>query len=95
MGLTKAKALPTVNTQHEIRIDRQGRIVLPKVIRDALGLCEGSKLTFEMTPSVVELTPVATAQSRWENGLLILTGELDPSFDFDECTSDIRIRGLG
>ena len=73
-------------------MDRQGRIALPKALRDALGLREGSKFTFEITPSGVELTPVAEEQSRWENGLLILTGELDPDFEFDEFASDLRQR---
>ena len=79
----------------ELNMDRQGRIVLPKAIRDALGLREGSKLTIEMTASGVELTPIAEGQSRWENGLLILSGELDPDFDFNKFADEVRMRKSG
>jgi len=42
-------------------IDAAGRVIIPKAIRDALGLVEGSPLEIEMRDGVVILEPPPTA----------------------------------
>ena len=65
-----------------LRIDKAGRVVLPKPLRDRLGLHEGSDLEIVETSDGVMLKPVepqpATIRKR---GLWVHTGKLPPGFD--------------
>ncbi len=61
----------------EAILDKFGRIVIPKEIRDALGLRPGSSFQIEEKNQGIILKPVeGTPHIKKENGWLIFTGEL-------------------
>lgn len=58
-------------------IDAVGRIVVPKPLRDALGLTAGSTVEISRYGSGLQLIPTSrTAQLVHEDGVLVATGEL-------------------
>ncbi len=62
----------------ETTLDRFGRVVLPKQIRDSLGLEAGAVLRVEQGPGEIRLTPVEEKPSLvWEDGLLVFAGEVE------------------
>lgn len=65
-----------------LKIDKAGRVVLPKPVRDRLGLHEGSDLELEETPEGVMLKPVNGKPSMVKKqGLWVHTGKVPPGFD--------------
>lgn len=59
-----------------IAIDRFGRVVIPKQIRDALGLQSGTQLQVEEKERQVVLKPVAEKpQVVLNDGILVFTGD--------------------
>ena len=66
----------------EAAIDRFGRIVIPKRLRDALGLVPGSVVRIGLHEHTLVLDPVANeAPLEYDDGVLVFTGELvgDPA----------------
>jgi AbrB family looped-hinge helix DNA binding protein len=60
----------------EAVIDQAGRIVLPKAIRDALGLLPGTKVDISPYGAGVQLVPAGrTARLIQEDGVLVSAGE--------------------
>jgi AbrB family looped-hinge helix DNA binding protein len=60
----------------EVTIDVVGRIVIPKALRDALGLTAGSTVDVSRYGSGLQLIPVGrTARLVDEDGVLVATGE--------------------
>jgi len=60
----------------ETTIDSVGRIVVPKALRDALGLTAGSKVDISRYGAGLALVPAGrTAALVDEDGLLVITGE--------------------
>jgi AbrB family looped-hinge helix DNA binding protein len=60
----------------EAVIDQAGRIVLPKAIRDALGLLPGTKVDISPYGAGVQLVPTGrTARLVEEDGVLVAAGE--------------------
>jgi len=81
-----------------LRIDKAGRVILPKPVRDRLGLREGTALEMQETQDGVILKAVENrpAMTR-RDGLWIYTGELPAGFDTVQAIRDDRedrIRGL-
>jgi AbrB family looped-hinge helix DNA binding protein len=59
-------------------LDKFGRIVIPKRVRDDLGLEPGSVLKVEERGTDILLTPVSEnseAALEWNGGVLVFTGE--------------------
>jgi AbrB family looped-hinge helix DNA binding protein len=58
-----------------VEIDKAGRIVIPKKMRDAMGLASGSRLRVECAGDrlVIE-PPVEEARLEMRDGLLVLVG---------------------
>ncbi len=57
-------------------IDQAGRVVLPKPIRDALGLLPGTKVDISAYGAGAQILPAGrTAQLVEENGVLVAAGE--------------------
>ena len=59
-------------------IDSVGRIVVPKPLRDALGLTPGSTLDISRYGAGLQLTPAGrVARLVREDGVLVATGDTD------------------
>jgi AbrB family looped-hinge helix DNA binding protein len=60
----------------EATIDQAGRVLLPKPLRDALGLLPGTKVDVSRYGAGLQLIPAGrTARIVEEDGVLVATGE--------------------
>ncbi len=79
----------------ETTIDAAGRVVIPKAIRDRLGLKSGTPLRIEAIDGRVEIEAVCTEPHlEWRNGLLVAvanhaTPPLSPT-DVEEALTGLR-----
>lgn len=74
-----------------LKIDKAGRVILPKPVRDRLGLHEGSDLEMVETPEGVMLKPVEACPSMVKKqGLWVHTGKVPPGFDVLQAIRDDR-----
>lgn len=74
-----------------LQIDKAGRIILPKPVRDRLGLHPGSALEMEETQSGVFLKPCErTPALEKRDGFWVYTGELPPGFDVRRSIEEDR-----
>jgi AbrB family looped-hinge helix DNA binding protein len=74
-----------------VRIDKAGRVILPKPLRDRLGLHEGSDLEIVETPEGVVLKPVERGPSMIKKqGLWVHTGKVPSGFDVVQAIRDDR-----
>jgi AbrB family looped-hinge helix DNA binding protein len=65
-----------------LKIDKAGRVILPKPVRDRLGLCAGSDLEIQETPEGVVLKPADRRPSLIRKGsFLVHTGEIPSGYD--------------
>lgn len=68
-------------------VDRAGRIVVPKAIRDAAGLAGGQEVEVRLAGAVVEIEPIQpVVRLRTRPGrlpVLEVEGEVDPVTDDD------------
>lgn len=66
----------------ETTLDRFGRIVLPKKVRDDLGLSPGSVLRIEERDEEIVLRPVVESSSLvHKDGILVYTGEVSGNLE--------------
>jgi len=73
----------------EITIDRFGRIIIPKRIRDDHNLEPGTQVKIEEKEDTIILRPVrGELNLQWKNGVLIYTGE--PMGDLIDAVSKHR-----
>ena len=74
-----------------LKIDRAGRVVLPKPVRDRLGLCPGSDLEIQETAEGVVIKPASRKPSLVKRGLFwVHTGEIPAGYDFLEIIDEDR-----
>lgn len=74
-----------------LKIDKAGRVILPKPLRDRLGLREGSDLDLQETAEGVLLKPAERRPSMVKKqGLWVHTGKLPPGFNAVEAIRDDR-----
>ena len=74
-----------------LKIDKAGRVILPKPLRDRLGLREGSELELEETPEGVVLKPAERRPSMVrKQGIWVHTGKLPPAFDIVQAIREDR-----
>lgn len=74
-----------------LKIDKAGRIILPKPVRDRLQLREGSELLLEERPDGLTLRPVDQRSSMvQDDGLLVHQGKVPRGFDWDSAVDAIR-----
>jgi AbrB family looped-hinge helix DNA binding protein len=74
-----------------LKIDKAGRVILPKPLRDRLGLHEGSDLDIKETSEGIVLTPAERLPSMIKKqGLWVHTGKLPPGFDIVQAIRDDR-----
>ena len=69
-----------------VTIDRAGRLVVPKVLRDELNLAPGTPLEIRTREGRLELEPVTTPMRlvRRGNGLVATTDEPLPRIDAED-----------
>jgi AbrB family looped-hinge helix DNA binding protein len=79
-----------------VKIDKAGRIVLPKPVRERLHLQEGSELELEERPDGLTLRPIEKRPSMVrENGIWVHLGKVPRGFDWDgavDATREERIK---
>jgi AbrB family looped-hinge helix DNA binding protein len=74
-----------------LKMDRAGRVILPKPVRDRLGLHEGSDLDIQETPEGILLKPTGHRPSMVKkDGLWVHTGKVPPGFDIVQAIRDER-----
>lgn len=65
-----------------LKIDKAGRVILPKPVRDRLGLTAGNDLKIEETPGGIVLRPAGRKPSLIRKGsFLVHTGEIPQGYD--------------
>lgn len=74
-----------------LKMDKAGRVILPKPVRDRLGLHEGSDLEILEIPEGIVLKPAERRPSMVKKqGLWVHTGKLPPGFDIVQAIRDDR-----
>ena len=53
-------------------IDKAGRLVIPRSLRDRIGLSAGGEVELELDGAAVRIEPVAGTGLREEDGLLVI-----------------------
>ena len=81
-----------------LKMDKAGRVVLPKALRDRLGLHPGADLEISESSEGVLLRPAKPRRNLvWQGHLLVHTGELPAAYDITraiEQDRDERIRQI-
>ena len=74
-----------------LKIDKAGRVILPKPVRDRLGLRAGSDLEIEETADGIVLRPAERRPSLIKKqGLWVHTGKVPPGFDVVQAIREDR-----
>ena len=74
-----------------LKIDSAGRIVVPKAIRDRLGISSGTELEILASSEGILIRPRRQAARLVQEGkLLVYAGELPASFDPVQAVEDER-----
>lgn len=74
-----------------LTIDKAGRVVLPKPLRDRMGLRDGSSLEVVETREGVILKPVDTEPYIVKEGkIMVYTGKLPPGYDILRAVDEDR-----
>jgi AbrB family looped-hinge helix DNA binding protein len=76
----------------DVAVDKAGRMVLPKPVRERLGLVRGGKLHLQESAEGVVLKPAENRTSlvRRPNGRLMITGLRASGVDWDRLVDDMR-----
>jgi AbrB family looped-hinge helix DNA binding protein len=53
-------------------IDKAGRLVIPRALRDRIGLARGGEVELELDGAAVRIEPVSGSELREEDGLLFI-----------------------
>jgi AbrB family looped-hinge helix DNA binding protein len=81
----------------QVPIDRAGRVVLPKSLRDRFKLREGDMLSLEIKGDAIELRPAKTGQLVNVNGVLVYSdasAKLPANVDYVAEMREARIDEL-
>jgi len=74
-----------------LRVDKAGRVVLPKPVRDNMRLVPGSSLALEERADGILLRPIKRRASLVEkDGLLVHRGEAPLGLDWSRLVEDCR-----
>lgn len=74
-----------------VKIDKAGRVTLPKPVRDRLGIRAGSDLAIREIPEGILLSPVDQKPSLAKKGpFWVYTGEIPPGYDILKATYEDR-----
>jgi AbrB family looped-hinge helix DNA binding protein len=74
-----------------LKVDKAGRVILPKPLRDRLGLHAGSDLEIQEIPEGIVLKPADRRPSLIRKGsFLVHTGEIPAGYDILKAIDDDR-----
>lgn len=74
-----------------VRMDRAGRVILPKTIRDRHGFKSGTDLDLSETPDGVTLKPIRSKPSLIKKGsILVYSGEVPRESDLLKAIDEER-----
>ena len=74
-----------------LKIDKAGRVILPKPVRDRLGIHAGSDLEIREIPEGIILSPVDQKPSLAKKGpFWVYTGEIPPGYDILKAIDEDR-----
>jgi AbrB family looped-hinge helix DNA binding protein len=74
-----------------LKMDKAGRVILPKPVRDRLGLHGGSDLEIQETPEGIVLKPADRRPSLVKKGsFFVHTGEISPGYDILKAIDEDR-----
>ncbi len=74
-----------------LKIDKAGRIILPKPVRERHGFSAGSDIEAQETPEGIMLKPARLRPSMIKKeGLWVHTGKVPPGFDIVQAIRDDR-----
>jgi AbrB family looped-hinge helix DNA binding protein len=74
-----------------LKVDKAGRVILPKPVRDRLGLRAGSDIELQETAEGVVLKPAHRRPSLIrKGGFLVHTGEIPPGYDILKAIDEDR-----
>ena len=74
-----------------LKMDKAGRVILPKPVRDRLGLHAGSDLEIQETPEGITLRPADHRPSLIKEGSFwVHTGEIPPGYDILKAIDEDR-----
>lgn len=76
----------------EATVDKYGRIVVPKPLRDELGIEAGTQLILEVEQDRLVLKPVNRDVLEEREGLLVSTADLDEDLDVQAVIDEVRTR---
>lgn len=75
----------------ELHLDKSGRVVLPKPLRETLGLRAGTTLEATEGADALLLRPMKVRPSLIEcDGLIVHTGQPIRDFDWEEALEDLE-----
>ena len=75
----------------EVTLDEHGRISVPEVLRDKLGLEAGAQLSLEIEGKTLRLTPTSERSVLQErDGLLVSTANVDQEIDVESVIDEVR-----
>jgi AbrB family looped-hinge helix DNA binding protein len=80
-----------------VRMDKVGRVTLPKAVREQLGLQPGDSLEVKLLPAGLELRPMkAGLRLEAVDGLLVLKGcsQMGAEVDLTAKHREARVRAL-
>lgn len=66
-------------------IDKAGRLVIPRVLRERIGLSAGGEVELELDGAAIRIEPLAGQELRQEDGLLLIPASGTPL-----ATSQVR-----
>ncbi len=79
-----------------LKVDKAGRVILPKPVRDRLGLHAGSGLELQETPEGVVLKPADRKPSLIRKGSFwVHSGEIPPGYDILKAIDNDRVQREG
>ena len=74
-----------------VRVDKSGRLVLPKTIRERLGLKKGGKVVIEEGAEGIVLRPVKESPKFVdENGIWVFVGKVPKDLDWERVQDEDR-----
>ena len=80
-----------------VLVDEVGRMVLPKSVRDAIGICGRTSVNVEVVAGAAQISPLQTPVGpvARRRGRTVYTGPLPPDWDSGEAVSSVRERRIG